>query len=91
MQLLPAVALGTNTFGGLRKEGLSKGKIGLLSVAKRPLLVGPSVALEVGYPSQLTHLETRRLDLNNGLPPDQLMDAAASWKGLGPWMRQLSD
>lgn len=75
----------------MRRAGLSKGKTGLPSVAERLPLVGPSVALELGCPSQLTHLETRRLDLNNGLPLDQLMDAATSWKGLGPWMRQLSD
>lgn len=38
---LPRSALGTNTFEGARKAGLSKGKFELLWVAKRPPLVGP--------------------------------------------------
>lgn len=81
-------ALGTNTFEGLRKAGLSKWGIKLLSFAKRLPLVGPMGGSGAGG----LHSGGKEAGplLPSPLPLDRLLDAAASREQLGPWVRQLS-
>lgn len=57
-----------DTFEGVRKAGLGQRDTELLSVQRGHPLWAPGVTLELGCPSQLSPLETRRLALNNHLP-----------------------